>query len=136
VSGPGDLSELLRGPVANEVLNAIVRDQTVRRTNGRAPQSWVLPLLELLAEAADVPVPQRFADIGGRFGIVRSAEAIAMVSTREAADLAGCSERTAREHAAAGRVRCQRVGRRSWLVDAESLQRVIGRNRDGRTGSR
>jgi excisionase family DNA binding protein len=129
VTGSGGLSELLRGPVAAGLYRALMRDQTVRVNNGRAPERWELAVLQALAVLADVPVPQQVLSASGHpFGSLSRVDlsGAAFVSTREAAALVGRSERTIRRYAAAGRIRSRKDGR-DHLVDVDSLTRVLGR---------
>ena len=123
----GDLDELLRGEVANDVLAAVIRELTRHRTNGGALPAWAQPVCEALAAAADVdpiPLPRNVSDVGRGLAMLSSTR---WVTAGEAADLTGCSERHVRRLAASGQVVARRVGARSWLIDQDSITNVLRR---------
>jgi hypothetical protein len=118
------LVDLLTGDVARAVLAALLRDQTARvRRDGLTLPSWLEPVCRALAAVADrEPPPLPRSAIGRAVGTVES-----WVSVAEAADLTGHSERHIRRLAQSRQVLAQRVGRRSWLVDADSVRHVLRR---------
>lgn len=122
---PAALSDLLQGQVAREVLNVLVRGLTVHvRSDGHPVPTWAQPVCQALAEVAELPCPA----VGSATGTApESLEASTWAPVDEAADLAGCSAAYVRRLARSGRVRARRVGSRSWLIDIESLTRVLGR---------
>lgn len=123
----GDLEELLRGEVANDVLAAVIRELTRHRTNGGALPGWAQPVCEALAAAADVepiPLPRSVSGNGPASGNLASTQ---WVTAGEAADLTGCSERHVRRLAASGQVIARRVGAHSWLIDQDSITGVLRR---------
>lgn len=77
-----------------------------------------------LASMAETPCPAVGSGVGTRLETVVST---AWVPVVEAAHSAGCSASYVRRLARSGRVRAQRVGARAWLIDVESLARVLGR---------
>lgn len=119
------LSDLVQGQVAREVLNVLVRGLTVHvRSDGHPVPTWAQPVCQALADAAELPCP---AVRSGTGTASESLEASTWAPIDEAADLAGCSPSYARRLARSGRVRARRVGSRSWLIDIDSLTRVLGR---------
>ena len=120
----GDLERLLVGPVARDVLALVTRGLTAHvRTNGGSVPSWAEPVLQSLAEAADVD-PGVSSVVGTGFGTVEPIDR--MVSLVDAAASVGKSPEYVRRLCRQGRVRCRRVGR-EWLVDPESLDNVLRR---------
>ena len=122
---PPPLTDLLQGQVAREVLNVLVRGLTVYvRSDGHPVPAWAQPVCQALADVADAPCPAVSSATGTAS---ESLEVAIWAPVDEAADSAGCSASYARRLARSGRVRARRVGSRSWLIDIDSLSRVLGR---------
>lgn len=122
-----DLDELLRGPVARDVYALLQRALIVHvRTNGASTPGWAEPVLRALADRADLTatLPRSVAGTtGGTVAVVDPD----MVELSTAADQAGRSPEYIRRLCRQGRVRCRRVGP-VWVVDQQSLNRVLGRS--------
>ena len=119
------LEELIRGQVAAAVLRSLMRDQERQlRLNGTGIQRWTLPVSQALHEAAgrELSTPARVAYIGPPVGKLSSSSWLGVM---DAAARTGMSERHVRRLASSGRVVAHRVGRRTWVVDIESLENVL-----------
>jgi hypothetical protein len=121
-----ELEQWLRGPAGRDVFALLMRGLTEHmRRNGGAQPSWAQPVLQAIADLAYVDEPAAGSVIGTAFGSVVPVDPdMVELST---ADLAGKSPEYVRRLCREGRVRCRRVGR-TWLVDQESLIRVLGRS--------
>lgn len=125
---PPDLVELLQGPVAREVLGVLMRGLSAHvRADGGSVPVWAPVVCRALADAADVQVAPVVAVGSGTGTGLESLGPSAWAPIEQAADSAGCSASYARRLARSGRVRARRVGARSWLIDVESLARVLRR---------
>jgi hypothetical protein len=120
------LDDLLRGQVARGVMRSLSRDLTHQlRWNGRTVPPWAAVVMAALQEASGEPLSPAVMSAIGR-PVVMLGEA-RWVTAREAAPLAGRSERHIRRLAASGHVRARRIGKRTWQVDLDSLIGVLGR---------
>lgn len=124
----GSLDDLLRGQVARGVMRSLSRDLTQQlRWNGRTVPPWAAVVMAALQEASGEPLsPAVMSAIGRPVVTVGLAEA-RWVTTREAAQLTGRTERHIRRLASNGQVRARRIGKRTWQVDLDSLTNVLGR---------
>jgi hypothetical protein len=112
---------------ATWMLWALLRDSAVQvRQNGGNIPNYGRDAMQWLASIAGMPAPAMSAN-----GPPIATLAIARVGLRPvsaAAEIAGCSERHVRRLASAGQIRCERIGRRTLLVDVESLQAILKRS--------
>jgi hypothetical protein len=118
------LAELMGQPeTASAVLRALLRDLRIQVRNGRPVPSWAHDVLVELAALAEVESPA----IGTAPEIVSPSDSRSrLVSVREASDAVDRSEEYVRRLVRTHRVRGERVGARTWLIDLDSLEGVIG----------
>jgi hypothetical protein len=129
VCSVSDLDRVIRGPVARLLLEHVVEVATRRvRLSGYAVPSWVAPVGQALADAAELPLPAEIAAIGGPIG--RLQLQARWVSSSDAAGLSGLSSRRVRELAQSGRVIARRFGGRVWQIDSDSLMGVVSAMRE------
>lgn len=123
----GDLERLLVGPAARAAAVALQDHLTRHARNGGAMPDWAVPLMRELAIAADADLPHLPVVMSATGHANDTLAESSWVTVAVAADLAGCTERHARRLAAAGRVRARRLGERTWVIDIDSLKRVLRR---------